>query len=442
MVWKVVKDAVRRMWGIALMTSSLVAVMWMTVGDGGTTTATAFAISMTFTFLQGPLVGFALFGQRELIYLPLSRQQLWRARLTVALLVPVGFMLAAKLLALVSASVLPTGSTLTLGTVLLSSVYDLAYAGAGLGLLAWSGLGRTRRQIFGERALRFVLLIGSRLIVGMGGGWPMLFRRSLATEWTQLSSSAWVLLVAGLAVAVAIFFRSPKLAHSSRWQEVVGGRTKVRATQGPDSPAAGIARLMWLEMAFRLGGIVVIAPAFWFVSGDLFGFLLGLYIISLSVSLSTPTTGARAVVRSLRALPISTYTLSAVLAAQPLLTCLFVWILLIISRMSLGPTLPTLTIGLLCWLAGITSALNGAGMALAGSRFVRLMGPLGAACLVFLYAVRRLPIAFPVDVLAPFAAVGGVIAGLWLTFRALRANNAVYRPPAVTSWFAVQGPAA
>jgi hypothetical protein len=442
MVWKVVKDAVWRMRAVYLTMSLLVALLWVAVGsEDGISTATALATSMAFAFIQGPFVGFTLFGQREFIYLPLSRRQLWHARLMVALVVPVVFMLAAKLLALAGAALLATG-TLTLQTVLLSSVYDLAYVGAGLGLLAWSGI--TRRVILGERAARSVLSIASIPIIAMGPGWPMLFSAALATKWSQLGGPAWLLLAAGLAVALASYFRSPNLAHPGRPQWDATGRKKVSASVGRSNCAIGIARLMWPEIAVRLGGVIVLAPLawLWFVQAArgplaVFGFLL-------IVLLAPPTSvrrGAEAALRPLRALPISTWTLGGVLAVEPLVTSLSVWILFAASRLFFGPAIPVLPTALLFGLVGIASLARGVALTLTGSRLLRL-GTMATVLVGFLAVgfVARAH-AWPSS-LAPFVALGGATAGLWLTVRALRRNNSVYRPPAVTAWFAMQGPSA
>jgi hypothetical protein len=192
--------------------------------------------------------------------------------------------------------------------------------------------------------------------------------------------------------------------------------------------------------------VVVLLPVFWFVASqtdDTLVAVWGLLLISLSASPSPATMGVPAVLRPLRALPISARTLTAVLAAQPLVTCCFLWMLLAAARTAFGSHMPTLTTGMLLWLVGIASVTQGVGLALTGSRFFRL-GTVLPVMLGWFLAVfaARFRIGLPVHLQGLSVALGGVTAGGWLTFRALRRNSSVYRPPTLLSMSAMQGPSA
>jgi hypothetical protein len=96
------------------------------------------------------------------------------------------------------------------------------------------------------------------------------------------------------------------------------------------------------------------------------------------------------------------------------------------------------------WLVGISSVANAVGLASTGSRFLRPWGILPfILCGLFAFFAAfaaRLQVALPVDLLAPFVALGGVAVAVWLTVRTLRRKNSVYKPPNLRSMFATQRP--
>ncbi len=446
MLWKLVEDTVWRLRSVYLMASLMFGLAWMTSGsDAGISTALPLAGSMSCAFLLGPFLGLAVSNPRESIYLPVSRVQLWRARATVTLIVPVIVMLAAKLAGLAAASSWQSGKHLDVRTTLLSSVYDFAYISIGFGLLTASGGGlRRHAAVIARRRVDTVLWAASVLVFLAGPVWPWVFAAGLPAEWRQLSGSAWLALVAAVGIGVASFFHAPDLAHSGRAAWAGPSRYEAPVRLGTANPLIGVARLMWPEIVVSLGCFVLFALVFRFAGfqsfdrSDTFIFF-AMTLFTLPVLTQPEGMGVRGALRTLRALPLSTWTLSAILSAQPVITWFFIWVLLFAGRSLLGPLVPTATAGMMCWLIGIASLANAAGLRLPGSSVVRYWTILAMAVGGIAYLGSRMLVALPTDPPVPFLALGGVPAAVWLNHQTLARKNSVYRPQKLPSMFASWG---
>jgi hypothetical protein len=410
-------------------------VFWLSArGEASSAAAGAMAASLSCAFFAGPSMGLFLLQSRSLIYLPASRRQLWRARLVVAVVAPVALILAAKLVALSARALLQAGDAVTFQTVLLSSLCDLAYAGAGVALFTWADPGLRAQR--GVDRLGSAPWIASLLAFGMGPVWPWIFRGSLPTAWAEVTPWGWLVLAAALAASAATLLHEPTIAHPGRGQWTAPG-AKIPYSSGTRStPAAGIARLVWPEIAARVALIVLTLGAFWLLdllyieylgAGMLPDNLLvgGLALVYLAL----PTTmGVGSALRPLRALPISTGALASLLAAQPLATLLAASAVFAATSWLSGLRAPAPAAALGVCLVGAAPLVNAVAFAL--SRVFRgglFLGPVlgGLGFLAFL--ASRLPLSPPSLVTASLVAVAGVVAAVGLNVRTLRRSRSVYR---------------
>jgi hypothetical protein len=292
-----------------------------------------------------------------------------------------------------------------------------------------------------ERTVRSWLWLVSVIVFILGPAWPLIFSESLATDWIQLSRLGWVLLAAALAMTVQSFVHTPALAHPGRQTFASAGRARTVASYGMTTPAMGLARLMWLEIALAVG-FVAMMPAlfnFFIPKEEMPGFM---FLYFLPCMPSPRTMGPEAVLRSLRALPMSTWALAAILVAKPVMTYVAIWALQEILRSGFGISLPQLTPGTTCWLIGLASVITAANMKWSGRRWSRVVAVVSFGLAMFL--IERLHVTFdlPLSWLPGAAAVSGIAVALALNFHTLRRSNSVYKAVKYPAMFATQGPPA
>jgi hypothetical protein len=442
MVWRIVTNSVWRMRSAYAITALAVGLIWMAAGNLGFGTGALLAISMAAAFADGPFLGVVASGPKEFIYLPLSRRQLWTARWMTAVIIPVVLLLTAKLLGLAAASVLRIPGPINIRTAWLSSVYDCAYAGAGLSVILSSGGGYLRpRRV--ERTLRSWLWLVSVIVFTVGPAWPLIFSAFLATEWSQLSLRGWIVLAGGLGLTVATVIHTPRLAHPGRQDWGATGRSKTSASYGSSAPAIGFARLMWPEIALGVGMVAMMATMFLSIGVDArmepseFAILYFLFCMP-----SPRTMGPEAALRPLRMLPLSTRALAAILAAKPVMMYVAVWIFQEVLRSGFGVPIPRLTVGMTCWLVGVASVVAAASMKWSGHRVLRFVAAVPFVAGIVLSERWHTGFDVPFGWLPLTAVVVGVAAAVVLNFHTLRHSRSVYKPVKLPAMFATQGPSA
>ena len=210
-----VLDAMRRQPWATVGFGPMLAAMWIAAGWFGDAetdlTPMAFAMSLGWVHMMGtPRIQFI---PRAVWHLPISRRDIGRGRWLVATVFAVAITTGAKLAAMLFPSV---QASFGLPGVLLSSVYDFAFAGIGYAVaIAASerppehGQWRAVRVLVRGtcEAIGPLLLSLPMLLATVSGG--RLIRLWLPTHWSDLSPRGWTLLVIALAVAIATYFHTP-----------------------------------------------------------------------------------------------------------------------------------------------------------------------------------------------------------------------------------------
>jgi hypothetical protein len=310
----------------------------------------AHAVSMAVAFMFGQLS--LRFVPRAIHQLPVSQREIWRAGWIVATLGATAFTFAAKVLSFVMPSV---RASIALPDILLSTVYDFSAAGISCGLVIVATRPRPARGPFHYPWPIFKGLAEITLPLGLMVGVyvPMWLSYAPPAHWTALGGRAVVVLLAALALTVATYFHSP------------GQQAPANRAARPSSPAAvrqsgrfavtGLPRLLIHEYAWTAmigAGLAAGAAAFVIVvvsvrhgPQDLFELLTGMLLmvdgntsspltrgtatfnLLLAYAFFAATVVARfpAMVRHLRALPLGTTRLNALLLAWPSVIWLSLW---------------------------------------------------------------------------------------------------------------------
>ena len=387
MVRLLLVDYVRRAAVGHAVVAVLVAAAWIGAASGSIDTPLAMAISLTAAFAIGALEPFERLGPREVLQLPVSRRDLWRVRWLLATAVAAAMTTAAKLAAWGLSGFPPE----LIAVIALSTLCDLCYGGALLGLLPMLSIARRRR----EHRLRARLAstsfgIAALLFIG-GVLWPFLLRSRLPIRWIDLSGMPGLVVAAAGALAILAFFQSPApvaRALPARPSGSATGTTAWRAA--PFTPFTGIRHLFWFELARTLPliagvltavvltGIVMSAVfpgeeittiaghlEFWgllpftvasgpFNEGSLLGvFLLGFFALS-SDGFGGPGSLPMPILRHLRALPLSIARLNLLLHAVPIVGWINVWVVLLIAHgLAVGTPPVSARIELFCLFVGV-----------------------------------------------------------------------------------------
>lgn len=335
---------------------------WLTAAHGGATRETAFAMSMSIAFLIGPMIAIT-FPPPEVLYLPISRRDLWKATWLASVLAPAGFMIVIRLLTLLDPA---TRSTPGLAGITLSPLLDFAYAGSAAVLWILHSLPKPKLGAAGRvvDGLLVTIFIGCTF-------WPYALRSLRPGRWSELTLGSGIALAAATCVAAAGYFHSPPLTgRKDRWQATGAGAGAGGARFTPSvnrCTLTGLPRLLWNEYLWSLTVGTAICVSFAVVSlfiekdlGDLAGSPAGFLrrrallpfegsfapvddnpmILMTWFGFFAMSTVARfgKMMRHLRALPLTAWQLNGLLLSWPVLTWLTVWGALIVAHVVVART--------------------------------------------------------------------------------------------------------
>ncbi len=271
MTWHLVRDVLRRTSSLAIVPLLLSYLTWVFSDEQALTLQTTFAATMTIAFIGGISVGVGGLGSRELLLLPASALDLWRARWILTIGVAGLGGLLGKSLAFATGIRPGDDASSEWATVLLSALYDVGYAGTALVLLAASGVVHGfLRRVLGRRIATYVNVIA--LLVWIGGwAWPFALRDAIATDVGALAGVRGLLLAAMVAMTIAsaswrwVPRPSPGLIY--RRAELVSAAppsAAVLSTAGLHGPT-GWRALVWTDWV-RTTRLIVLAIAVYVVA--------------------------------------------------------------------------------------------------------------------------------------------------------------------------------
>jgi hypothetical protein len=308
----------------------------------------AFATSMWMAIQMGPQQTLWLVP-RPLWYLPASRRAVWRSGWLVSVAGVPAMTTAVKLVA----ALVSWGSARGIASVGLSALFDIAAAGVGctLAMLAIHPrpAGALRRPAtIAQGCAQFLFPLSGFLFFA---GWQTV---ALPTRWSDLTPLSTSVLAAALALALATYFYEPRpLAAANR--VVPPPAPAAPATRVRESRLTGIPRLLVREAgwAFSIGGSLAAAAVVFVtvmarVSSDEHGlsdllrkalmardagessvqdFGVGAFNLLLwyGVFAAAMATRLPLIMRHLRALPIGTVRINALLVGWPAAIWLLAW---------------------------------------------------------------------------------------------------------------------
>jgi hypothetical protein len=379
-------DLVRRThrWIPPMMAAALI---WIwSIPEDKTQLGMAFGYSMGTAFMIGPQLMHPLLTPRAIWYLPISRRDIWRATWLLATVGATTITTIAKLLAMVMPR---SEGSFSLPTLLLSSLYDFAYAGLGCAVIIVAtrprpagGPGHLVWPFF-KGAADFALPLG--MAVGFFGspfsGYP------LPLHWSEITVRAGAVLAAALGLTVATYFHSavPLTPANRTAERGVEARTRRFEPGG----LSGLPRLLVHEYAWTLmvGSVLVIgsvlvavvAAGYLASSESLIGFLRSVLLHVDGSPAPVPGTGLQAVIfsigfailaaslaarfpemlRHLRVLPLGAARLNALLLVWPAVVWLTAWMgLLALHYLVMGRGVASYHAGALLFLAGVSAILQ------------------------------------------------------------------------------------
>jgi len=421
---KLVLDVIRRSWQSYAMNAALVGVIFALAPIDP---RIPFAASMLMTATNGAWLGGMVLTPREFMGLPLTQSQIWRARWLMTLTVPVTIVGFGKLASLWIVG----GVANAMPAVLLSGCLDTAYVALCCALMM-AVVPRLAKA--SNRSPMFSFLgVVCLLFVPFG---PIVLGRWLPTTWRDVGAATMALAASAVCAGIAGFLSPPASMFERlrfQWRSSPTSAVSIRSAR----PVALLLRLMWPELALYVGMVILFAATFAAVDavmaspadGDA---LLGtpiLYWLAALVFSQVPSTfGPAVVLRLLRMLPIPTGALAVLVAANPVVLWILIWILTVAAPSSLRSAIPPLSFALLASVIGVHSLLRAVWMDGPG-RLVR--GTITLLGMVLLVKSWDSP-GSTTGVMPALSAIAscGLPTGVWLTYRAITRGSEPYRPAA------------
>lgn len=390
----IARDYVRRVGRDYVLAIAALAVLWLFFAVGGVSWSLALALTLAAAAALGPTIVFGSMARRELLLMPVSRRELWRARWLLSTLIPLTVVLVAQALGVLAAMPLLGYLPPVLPDPALTAVCVLLYTGAMMGLAPaqawWSS---PRRRLF-SRIVNG--LIAPMAMVAFLGGmlWPILLRSRLPETWSDVRGWMAVVFVVGAVMTVLGYRRVPgavphNLPRAVQADLVLPGFGRSR----PSVPwLTGVNRLLWLQLSgvlkFSVPMFVLIAGATTAVSlfvgspdGDPFVVMMAgvawfagdasavgrFYLLAFIVlqfmdtgMLSLPRSDSlRALLRHLRTLPFTAQQVVSILLVRRILGLVAVWLVVLGVFAAVSGTPKTLGLPWLAALIGLDAVLHG-----------------------------------------------------------------------------------
>jgi hypothetical protein len=371
--------------------------------------------SMGLAFLLGAQTGEGV-GCREHRILPVTDRDLWVTKwLNATLVVPL-FLLIVKG---VGVAVTAGGGKVFMQpeTLLLSTLYDIVYAGA---VVALPQLIPTLTGAAGRRIDRYSLPVGSpqrRAVASLtvtlvvilvplyfllGTVGPMLFARQLPARLADLSTTGTLLLVSGLVMSAAALIWTPPRGGAPPAQRAVSSVPATSAQAKAVDRLTGVLAVVWthIKSTFVLTavGMGLVMAAFPFLPPREFNarFLAGLFLIFAFMGISMFSVWAPWM-RRLKVLPLSVRQVTALIVLTPLVTWVEIWLMVLLVHAALGlPIHVELSPMAVLAYAGLCALSHALGLWLMGSvagqtaaSMLGMLSAVGAAMLLFEAPGRR-----------------------------------------------------
>jgi hypothetical protein len=451
-----VADLVRRNAKVtAVFALMLLGMLW--VVHWGDDPARAFGVSMGVAFMLGP-VRILWHAPLPIWYLPVARRDAWRSAWLVATVGTTTLTTAIKLFALLAFTRVDGYG---IGNVLLSSVYDLAYAGAGCALVFVATYPGPRRAPWRQMWPALAGLASFLLPLGLLPTFVVLYTDVVPTRWADLTPVSLLVLAATLLLGIASWFYTPR---PPRWIPdnfmFTTSRLSERPRRARRVPAGGVSRLSgvprllaheyaWtlLIMAVMVAGTalaisIAVGLQYHASPRELFRtalLLLGdtaapsqgvarLLTSLLWFVLVVATLAARfpSMLRHLRVLPLSVRGINLLLVAWPAAIWATVWLALLAAQSLVTGVAPaSLHLSLFVGAAGLSAVLQ--------SVTLRLTGPVRV--FTFTAAIAIVPVLQLVSDPSPraIALLGftGLLGAALLNHAALR-RSSTYRAAGAT----------
>jgi len=377
-VARLVIDVVwRNRWTYVLMSPMLI-LFWLTyvAGGSGAFSIGMPALSLVATAVLGPSLAPVLMGLRELRHLPVTSRDIWRTTWVAAVILAPTFVLVTQTITALLFTVFGARPAVSIETMLLSSVYDVAWAGALLPLFPLSGyLGRALSR-HGRAVGALPLASPIALLLGCFG-LPMLISDALPTSVAAFTPATTPVLVACFAIAFAALVWTPQrgapfgergrprpayiLATDPMRKRLADRLTGIPRVTVP-SLLTTIAVVVGACIALAVYGVASGSGAWWFVpraldpfdrayTGDrglTYVLLVPCGLIAM-IGIWTPWA------RLLKVLPLSVRRINALLLITPFATWVWLWLVgLAVYSLAYGPP-PTFRLDLPFGLAGISA---------------------------------------------------------------------------------------
>jgi hypothetical protein len=263
----IARDYVRRVGRDYVLAIAALAVLWLFFAVGSASWQLALALSLAAAAALGPTIVFGSMARRELLLLPVSRREFWRARWLLSTLIPLTVVLVAQALGVLAAMPLLGYLPPVLPDPTLTAVCVFLYLGAILGLApaqAWWSSPRRRsfsRIVNGAIAtVAFVAFLGGMV-------WPILLRSRLPEAWSDVRGWMAVVFVVAAVMTVLGYRRVPgavphNLPGAVQSAHVLPSLPRIRLQV---SWLTGLNRLFWYQVTDVIKAsaslLVVIAAA-------------------------------------------------------------------------------------------------------------------------------------------------------------------------------------
>lgn len=358
----IVRDYVRRVGRDYVLAIAALAVLWLFFAVGAVSWQLALALSLAAAAALGPTIVFGSMARRELLLLPVSRREFWRARWLLSTLVPLTVVLVAQALGVLAAVPLLGYLPPVLPDPTLTAACVFLYTGAMMGLApaqAWwpraqgALLARIADGVIASAA--FILFIGGIL-------WPILLRSYLPAAWADFRGRLALVLLIAAALTILGYRRVPgAVPHNlPRAVRVSASVPSLGRFAMSNRRLSGVRRVLWLQVVYTLAfsiGVLGISAGIGAVVGmfdqsssaralalDMAGVdwfagdpkVVGRVFILAFLALETLDTGLfsvprfdylRSLLRQLRALPIPVSQIVTTLLLRRAIGYISVWLI-------------------------------------------------------------------------------------------------------------------
>jgi hypothetical protein len=419
MILRLVNDAVWRTRVGYLWMLPIILVLWTITALNFGSAGRSVSLSLVLTYVFGPVAAVSTIGLREIRALPVTNRDLWKTTWVMSVIVIPAFLLFAQTLAVTLVLIFKGSSAVPPETLLLSTVYCGAYAGALLPVIPALGYASNNISSRRTRWLWILAAAGCGLVMAGGFGLPFVFQDSIPLTLGDLTTPWIAALALGFVVAGATW----------RWTPHRGGVARPPGSPGPaagSSPSrrdlfadrfTGISRMALAQAAGVIVVTVVVAVgllAYWamFSSGSSLQAFLGSagllpfetsfrsipdgpgFMISLFVFIAIAGPGLwNPLARQLKVLPLSVGAINRLFLVTSFALWAWVWLIAAIIHLAVIGSMPgQLRLDIFAAVWGLSALGNAMSLRLKGAgQSVWLLGAIGAGSNILGRFVGRRP---------------------------------------------------